>query len=412
MNVFTCPRSSLREQVQRASRHGVPVRWPCSTLRHSNGLEVLARPPEARSEPFVLLTLGEEPTPPPSESHDCQAVLHIGRQQRGTLAGRVRTPAGWQPLDQVKIIGPGMHVLDLHPLREAAGPGPAVRERWSRTVGALGPEVHARLTQHRYAVVGVGRTGSVLAEAVAGGWGVERMTLIDADTVEPHNLGEMAGLREGDRGRPKVHAMAEHLRAPGREFPAVTPLPHSVTDVRALHAVLACDVVMSCVDQDGARLATAALASLFLKPHLDVATGIHGRGAGRRLGTDIRLTVPGDGRCLLCLGGLAEAEAARRLLASAEAERTVLASQVWDAQRTGSLRSLNMVAVGLALRLWEDFVSERVPGSTWLRLEFDTSGRLAVRYVDPPVRRDCPLCAQAGAGGEGLPQVRVLFRHG
>jgi hypothetical protein len=51
-------------------------------------------------------------------------------------------------------------------------------------------------------------------------------------------------------------------------------------------------------------------------------------------------------RGIMCLGGLAHPEAARRLLASAEAERTILASQVWDAQRTGSLRSLNMVAVG------------------------------------------------------------------
>ncbi len=236
--------------------------------------------------------------------------------------------------------------------------------------------------------------------------GVRQITLVDPDIVEVGNLGEMDGVSEADVGRPKVEALARSLRevevGSGLEVQA---LGISVTHLRALRAAAGCDLLVSTVDHDGARLGAAAIAGLYLKPLLDIATGIHMMdGEGRVMGADVRLVLPGNpaGGCLLCLGGLHDPEAARRVLASARAETDSYARREWRRERAGSLLSLNQLAASVAVRLLEDFIGERVVDSTWVRLDFDEAGHLSVAY--PPARpaEGCPLCGLCGLGEAGL----------
>ena len=171
-------------------------------------------------------------------------------------------------------------------------------------------------------------------------------------------------------------------------------------------------MLVSCVDHDSARLAAAAIVTLFCKPLLDVATGVHGHGPARQMGLDVRLVFPGH--CLMCCGRLGNIAEARQVLASAEAERAFYAQRDWQRERAGSLASLNHCAVGLALRLLEDFIAARVQESTWMHLEFDPAGRLSVVYPPvPPVRErpTCRLCRLSGWGADGLPQLIELWRH-
>jgi hypothetical protein len=71
-------------------------------------------------------------------------------------------------------------------------------------------------------------------------------------------------------------------------------------------------------------------------------------------------------------------------------------------QRAGSLRSLNSTAAGFAIQLFEDLVAERVTGSVWAHLEFDSAGRLNVSYPGHTESTACALCAKAGQGDAGL----------
>jgi hypothetical protein len=69
------------------------------------------------------------------------------------------------------------------------------------------------------------------------------------------------------------------------------------------------------------------------------------------------------------------------------------------------LHSLNQIAAGLATRLLEDLVAERLPGSRWVHLEFDGRGNVLTRYPFVPstaARPDCLLCAKAGLGDDGF----------
>ena len=72
------------------------------------------------------------------------------------------------------------------------------------------------------------------------------------------------------------------------------------------------DLIICCADNDSARLAAGLLASLYLRPLLDIGSGIVREGGGLRMGGDIRLVLPGEGRCLWCFGGVAAPHEALR----------------------------------------------------------------------------------------------------
>ncbi len=422
MNLLTFPLALLRRELNGMGSGARTFRCPVGISRWGGHREVLAGGPEAGTGPYLLVQVGGIGEPPPTQlTPNCVAVLALGvGSRRGQVRAYVRSPdparagnlseAG-EPFDLLKFVGPGMHTILLQPAREqGAGPSTEASERWSRSIGALSREVWDRLTGLHYGIIGLGRSGSLLGEAVVRGWGAGRLTLIDPDRVEGHNLGETALLRSDDVGKPKVEAIARHLQRaePGLDRTRITTIFGSVSAYPALRALLACDALFGCIDHDGARLALAGLTVLFLKPIVDVASGIHGAGTSRRMGVDVRLAVPGE-RCLLCLGGLADPVRARAALSSADGERIDYARRDWRQERAGSLPSLNQFGTALALRLWEDFVAERVAGSTWVHAEFDPSGRLSVSQPTP-APGPCRLCALAGRGEAGLASVRELFR--
>jgi hypothetical protein len=240
---------------------------------------------------------------------------------------------------------------------------------------------------------------------------VYQTTLIDPDSVELHNLGEMSFLTTGDIGQNKAEVIVQRMRqllTPEQTMRAVTA---SITQRSAVDALTACDVVFSCVDHDMARVAITVFTTLWGIPLIDIATGIFDSGPTRRLGADVRLTIPGQ-RCLMCLGGVSQPDLARRALSSAENETRMYGERVWNLERAGSLRSLNQLAAATAARLWEDFMAERIQQSSWCRIEFDPFGKMHVSEPTFDGRRNCRLCQRAGTGDRGLPEVRLWLREG
>jgi hypothetical protein len=367
--------------------------------------------PETRPD---LLTRRLEDVPFFAPPGSTVAVLALGSgPAAGQLAGVCRTGGALRPLDRVRVAGAGLPVVDL------AGPGLAPpgddpggqtslpwpeEEVLSRTIGALGEATWRRLRSLHVTLVGCGRTGSLLATGLRR-QGVRRLTLLDPDRLEPHNLGEMDGVGAADVGRPKVLALAEALAdpyrgatAPPRPLRGPAAVAGSVLSLEGLASLKPADVVACCADNGAARLATALLAALYLKPLLDVGTGVlpGAGGRGRRVGADVRLVLPGC--CLLCLGGVADRDAALQALRG----EPIAAEGGFRRERLGSLRSLNAVAVGLGLRLLEEFVAGRRSEGAWLRLETDHTGLPALERRPAAQSPSCRVCALACAGDAGI----------
>jgi molybdopterin/thiamine biosynthesis adenylyltransferase len=356
----------------------------------------------------------------PADALIAALALGTGRAA-GHLAGLCHTPQGIRALDGVTLCGPGLAgLLSSNPtdpetrrghLTPTTSAPHALADTaiWSRTVGALGEVTWQRLRRLNVAVIGCGRSGSVAAITL-GRLSVSRLTLIDPDRLEPHNLGEMDGVGPADLGRAKAHAVAASVAGSLVEPGAVVGVPVSILSLTGSVAAKQAEVLFCCVDNPAARLATALLAALYVKPLLDVGTGIFRRGGARRLGADVRLVLPE--RCLLCCGGIAELRRGRaELLAGVTVPGNDRADQdAWRQERAGSLRSLNGVAVSLAVRLLEDLVGARVVGSTWLHLEFQEDGIPTLEHRQPPANPRCRLCALTARGDQGIPEL-AAFLH-
>lgn len=377
----------------------VPATTPVATLPEDQLRLRLARTSAALHDDAWLIA------PEPTSGHPGRTIIHLTlgvEDLRGQWSGTV-VEAGLrpEPLQALRLVGAEMATLipgqtETVPPTDHTGP-------WSRTRGALGaPDVWPRLTALHACLIGVSRTGSLLATSLAR-LGVQHLTLLDPDVVEAHHLDSMDGVTPADVGRAKVTAVATslHTLAPALRL---TALPQRLTEPAALVRVKEADVLLCCVDNDAARLLATTLATLYLKPLIDVGTGIvFTPDAQRQMGADVRCVLPGEA-CLLCAGGLVQEAEARRTLATWSPVRAATSPVPWQTQRAGSLRTLNHLAAHLGLQMWLDLVAGRLATSCWAQVEFDAQGRLQVRYPPlPPVATTaCVLCRKAGVGDAGL----------
>lgn len=164
--------------------------------------------------------------------------------------------------------------------------------------------MQAGLARLHIGIVGAGSVGVLVAEALAR-VGVERITLLDFDTVEMLNLDRLLHARQRDAllARSKVDVLAHALRhSATAERPQIRGLDLSVVEPAGLAQVLDCDVVFSCVDRPWPRSVLNLVAFAHLIPVIDggilIRAGQHGmRGAEWRA----HLVAPGR-RCMECLG--------------------------------------------------------------------------------------------------------------
>ncbi len=129
--------------------------------------------------------------------------------------------------------------------------------------------------------------------------------------------------------------------------------------------------MISCVDNDSARLAIAAMAAKLLRVHLDLGTLVQRTvdqpdNPDRQIGADIRLMLPGS--CLACVGGLQPTTDETTVVRSGEHSGDV---RDWQSGgRAGSLLSINHLAVGAAIQIWLDLLAEKINSSFWQRIQW------------------------------------------
>lgn len=321
-------------------------------------------------------------------------VVYLPRD--GQISARVvHTDGKTDPLP-VRLIAPGLPQTGMPvPIAPTSG------ERWSRLQGALGRHVVLRLQSLRFALIGCGRSGSMLAHTLAR-LGVSHLTLIDPDEVEAHNL-DGDGFTPARLGKPKVQALEDSL---GQINPllSVQPVQSVISSISALEAVKPVDVLICAADNDGARWICGAISACYLKPLLDVGVSVESE---NRMGADIRWIVPGD-RCLQCFGGIAAPDHLQPVLQGLTAEREFQQQRRWRAERAGSLRSLNMIAVGLAVRMMEDYLRGTLERSRWLRITFN--GLEPMLEVIETGRPHACLCRFSGGGDAAVHNAVVAKR--
>jgi hypothetical protein len=316
------------------------------------------------------------------------AVLIDRRDRRRWEAALVRGGA-CEPIEEVRIVGPGM--LRLARRAEAASETPADLVRSSRTIGAMGAHVHRRLRESSVTLIGAGRNGSALVFELAA-LGVGRLRLVDPDVLRLENLDAMPGLAVGDVGRTKVEALAARLQA-FRPDLSLSLVPRAVNAPGVQEFLRErTDLLVTCVDNDTPRLAAALTALRTLTVHLDVGTSVQrGADGGTNITGDARLLLPREG-CAACVGGIADLDEAAYELALPPGSLPHRIRPVWSAERAGSLVTINAMTVGAAVQMWLDLLGGTLRTSLWQRFAWLPGQGLRSDAAPVGAAPDCRYC--------------------
>jgi hypothetical protein len=327
-------------------------------------------------------------------------LLLMGRGRRaGHMEGAVYREGELHRLDRCQV-------LPADPLLGLPSPIlPAELERYSRVIGGLGTDVWGepawpRLRDARWCLIGAGRGGTALAMLLAR-QGALYLTITDPDRVEAHNLDGLPA-PPSVVGSSKAEILAYLLQRFRPEMTAY-PIPHDLATLPGMEAAWESDIMVSLVDSQAARLVASAVASAYLKPHLDIGQSVVvAEGRRRELGVDVRLIVPGSG-CLRCIGGVGGLSLATSMDQLIHRPR---AAVNFREERAGSLASLASIAVGLGMRLVEDMLVGVRTESAWLRL-VQQGATMELREMPMPVRhgRVCPVCSRLIGLGDDAPLV-------
>ncbi len=167
--------------------------------------------------------------------------------------------------------------------------------RYARQVvfPGIGEEGQRRILAARVTIVGVGATGTVLANNLARA-GVGYLRLVDRDFVEWHNLQRQTlfGENEARDGVPKAIAAAAHLRQVNSQI-QIEPVVADVTPENVEELVADVDVVMDGTDNFETRYLLNDICVKIGKPW--VYTGVVSS-----YGMTMSI-VPGETPCLRCL---------------------------------------------------------------------------------------------------------------
>ena len=243
--------------------------------------DVLAYPAGATGLPLIGLTIG--------------ADGYWSARFWEKLDGQMRKRA----CSKVRVIGGDSY---RHYFDDKLAPPPARREVLMRTIDSWGKAAQDDLSRLNVGIVGLGSVGSIVAEAMAR-IGVSKITLIDYDSVQEHNLDRLFFATEKDIGKLKVVLAEEKIREHATSNSVqVTALATPIHKLPAYQAAIDCDVLFCCVDRPVGRDVLNYLAYAHLIPVVD--GGIDVQPLNERLhSAHWKAHLIGPGRqCLRCNG--------------------------------------------------------------------------------------------------------------
>lgn len=193
-------------------------------------------------------------------------------------------------------------------------------ELLDRNIRALGLDVQKIITDLTVAVVGVGGTGSAVAEQLVR-LGVRRLIVIDPDKLSLSNVTRVYGSTPRDVGQPKVDLIARHLTRIAPDL-LIRAVQGTLTAERIARELLNADVVFGCTDDNAGRLRLSRLPYYYGIPVIDcgvllssdddeVIDGIFGR---------VTTIHPGSA-CLVCRGRVDLAMADAELRSAEDQQR-------------------------------------------------------------------------------------------
>lgn len=261
---------------------------------------------------------------------------------------------------------------------------------FDRQVRALGREGQELLGRLRVGIVGLGGTGSHVAQQLAH-LGVQRFLLIDHDSIDVTSLNRVIGSSPANVGEAKVLVAKRQISSIAQSA-EIEALQQDIMQNATAMKLLDVDFVFACTDSHGTRAVLNQLSYQYSVPMIDSGLAIQAQaGMVSHISGRVQMLAPGLA-CLSCADVLDPEEVRRDLLSPAE--RFSDPYIVGEAVPQPSVVSINGTAAAFAVTMFLAAVTGLPNGERHqiMRLE---RGHVTPVSVSP--QTDCPICGPGGA---------------
>jgi hypothetical protein len=308
------------------------------------------------------------------------------------------------PLIGMRILGPSISSMMFRPAPLTVD---EIEARYDRQVRAFGPQRQRLLKSLQVGIIGLGGTGSIVAEQVAR-LGVGRMILADNDVIENHNLSRVIGSTDRDIGKAKVVVLKRHLS----KFTSakIVTISDSALKQSVLVQLRECDIVFSCVDNDRSRAMLNRFAYQYFIPvidmgvRLDARSGFVSAAAGR-----VSLVGP-DITCLRCSHHINSERIRSESLPRSERDKLANEGYVMGLEEAApAVISLNTVVAGLAVTGFLNMLLNLTGGQQPTNLIYDATAGSMFPVIQVH-ELGCDICDLI-VGVKGLGDAQVVSAY-
>lgn len=266
--------------------------------------------------------------------------------------------------------------------------------RYDRQIRAFGAEGQAVLSQLSVAVIGLGGTGSIVAQQLAH-LGVGRFMLVDHDEVDTTNLNRLLGATQQDVGLPKVQVAERAIKAINPSVVCETQVGDVTSSALAMW-LTEVDFIFGCTDSMASRAVLNQLAYQYLIPMIDMGVAIRVEADQLASVTGrAQMLAPGLG-CLVCADGIDGQQVRWEMMSPAQRRADPYFENASVPQP--AVMPLNGMVTSAAVAMFLSAVTS-YPGEARL-LHYDgMRGSMRPQLLSP--RPHCIVCSTEGALARG-----------
>lgn len=293
--------------------------------------------------------------------------------------------------EEICVIAVGTH---REVIFDPTMPLPSNLDIYDRQVRAFGSSGQQALQRLRIAIVGLGGTGSLVAQQLVH-LGVRHLILVDPDVLESTNLNRVANAMPGDIGHPKVEIAARYINAVAEDS-TVTCVVGDVTRSNTAKELLNADIIFGCTDSHGSRAVLQQISYQYLIPCIDVGTTIAvSEGSVTHIYGRVQLLAPGHA-CFTCSSLLDPNEVRRDMMSDFERQAD---PYIRGAREPApAVMSLNSTVVSLSVTMLLSMIAG-IPVSA--RHILYNAINSALRNVCAQPHPNCYICSRSGGFARG-----------
>jgi molybdopterin-synthase adenylyltransferase len=270
----------------------------------------------------------------------------------------------------------------------------ALANRFDRQVRAFGVDGQVVLRRLSVAIIGLGGTGSVVAQQLAY-LGVGRFVLIDGDTVEDTNLNRVVGSSEGSVGALKVDVAAEMIHRVNADT-TVERHAGTVVSNAAARLLRKVDCIFICTDSHSSRAFLSELSYQYLVPAFDIGVSINAKeGQVQAITGRTQMLAPGL-PCLWCSHAIDAGRIREEFMTSEERAADPYFNE--GGAKQPAVVSINSTMVSMAVTMFLGAFTSIPAHARWQSYDALT-GR--IRLLAARHDEGCAVCGPTGVTAAG-----------